>query len=234
MTTPKTSYLLLPAGLALGLLGAGCHVSHAEYVGTGTPGPSTIVVPEVEVNDFAFAPQHVGTVFPGDHLFIEGSITDAGWDPRDGFQLFAAVPMVVNVVLNAHVPGVDLDWCVWDPTVGDYTVCAETEFNPELGSFIVLPPGNEFHMVVSSFSGTSTYTLELTFSAYYGAEAAPSDRTLDEEEKLRPTPRAIDAAEYGENRTWMVPSPFEPLVSGSLFAFYEDRVEQTDFELIVD
>ena len=52
MTTPKTSYLLLPAGLALGLLGAGCHVSHAEYVGTGTPGPSTIVAPEVEVNDF--------------------------------------------------------------------------------------------------------------------------------------------------------------------------------------
>ena len=191
MTTPKITSCLL----ALSLASLGCHRGHTEVV-TVVPGPPA-TIPEIEVNDFDFAPQQIGTVVPGEQLFIEGSITDAGWDPRDGFQLFAAVPMVVNVNLSAHVPGVDLDWCVWDPTVGDYTVCAETEFNPEVGSFIVVPPGDEFHLVVSSFSGTSTYTMELTFSSYFGAEASAASNVATEN---RPTPRAKDARNYGEER----------------------------------
>ena len=236
MTTPKISFRPIATGLSicLSLLSAACHVSHSELVGGSAPPAAPVVVPEIEVNDFAFAPQFVGTVFPGDHLFIEGSSTDAGWDPRDGYQLFADVPMVVNVVLDAHVPGVDLDWCVWDPTVGDYTVCAETEFNPEIGSFIVVPPGNEFHVVVSSYSGTSTYTMELTFSTFFGAEAAPTDRAPDEEQGIRPTPRAADAMEYGEDRTWMKPSPMEPIFKGSLFDFSADKPELTDFEIYVE
>ena len=103
MTTPKITSCLL----ALSLASLGCHRGHTEVV-TVVPGPPA-TIPEIEVNDFAFAPQQIGTVVPGEQLFIEGSITDAGWDPRDGFQLFAAVPMVVNVNLSAHVPGVDLD-----------------------------------------------------------------------------------------------------------------------------
>lgn len=236
MTTSKTSFRLIAAGLSLSLClsSAGCHVSHSEVVGGSAPPFVPLVVPEIEVNDFAFAPQFIGTVFPGDQVFIEGSTTDAGWDPRDGFQLFADVPMIVNVVLDAHVPGVDLDWCVWDPTVGDYTVCAETEFNPETGSFMIVPPGNEFHMVVSSYSGTSTYTMELTFSAYFGAEAAPTERAADEEQEVRPTPRAVDAMEYGEDRTWMKPSPMVPIFTGSLFDFSTADPQQTDIEIYVD
>jgi hypothetical protein len=215
MTTSK----LTPFVLALSLASLACHGSHSGVV-TFVPGPPA-TIPEIEVNDFAFAPQPIGTVVPGDQLFIEGSITDQGWDPRDGFQLFAAVPMVVSVSLDAHVPGVDLDWCVWDPSVGDYTVCAETEFNPELGSFIVVPPGDEFHMVVSSFSGTSTYTMELTFSTYFGAEASAASNALEEQ---RPTPRAQDAMDYGEERN---DAP-GPIFRAELFGF--DSLEQVEAE----
>ena len=215
MTTPK----ITPCLLALSLASLGCHSSHTDVVAF-VPGPPA-TIPEIEVNDFAFAPQFIGTVGPGDQLFIEGSITDQGWDPRDGFQMYAAVPMVVNVSLDAHVPGVDLDWCVWDPTVGDYTVCAETEFNPELGSFIVVPPGDEFHMVVSSFSGTSTYTMELTFSAYFGAEASAASNVADEH---RPTPRAQDAMDYGEERN---DGP-DPVLRAELYPI--GPVNQAEFE----
>lgn len=215
MTTSKITSCLL----ALSLASLSCHRAHTKVV-TVVPGPPA-TIPEIEVNDFAFAPQFIGTVVPGDQLFIEGSITDAGWDPRDGYQLFAAVPMVVSVNLSAHVPGVDLDWCVWDPTVGDYTVCAETEFNPELGSFIVVPPGDEFHLVVSSFSGTSTYTMELTFSNYFGAQAGAASNASEEQ---RPTPRAEDAKDYGEERN----DNDGPIFRAELYGF--DDLEQAQIE----
>ena len=121
--------------IALGAFVAGCHVSHTKVVG---PPPATFfVIPEVEVNDFAWAPQSIGLVHAGETIVLEGAITDQGWDPRDGYRFVAQQSLVVDVALDAHVPGVDLDWCVWDPYIGDYTVCAETGIDPEIGSFLV-------------------------------------------------------------------------------------------------
>jgi hypothetical protein len=155
--------------IALGAFVAGCHVSHTKVVG---PPPATFfVIPEVEVNDFAWAPQSIGLVHAGETIVLEGAITDQGWDPRDGYRFVAQQSLVVDVALDAHVPGVDLDWCVWDPYIGDYTVCAETGIDPEIGSFLV-PAGAEFHLVVSSYSGTSTYSMDVHFSAYFGALAS--------------------------------------------------------------
>jgi len=192
-------------------LAAACTVSHTAVIATGPPAPA--VVPEIEVNDFAWAPQHIGWVSGGETLWIEGSITDQGWDPRDGYQFFAETPLVVNVGLDANVPGVDLDWCVWDPVYGGYTVCAETEFDPEVGSFLVVPPGNEFHIVVSSYAGTSTYTLAVSFSTYYGAEAALSNA----EPKLL-VPRKEVGAAYDDDHRWDVPAPDSPFFQGPIFS----------------
>jgi hypothetical protein len=225
MTTTKSNLPFTAISLTLCLLSASCHVSATKVLVPGSP--QTVVIPEVEVNDFAFAPQFIGTVIPGDQIFIEGSITDAGWDPRDGFQLFADVPMIVSVSLNAHNPGVDLDWCIWDPTVGNYTVCAETEFNPEMGSFIVVPPGNEFHVVVSSYSGTSTYTMELTFSAYFAAELSETDREAEVE---FPTPRAERAMEYGDPET--LPYEGAPSLSAHLIDFGQGDMKETSIEFL--
>jgi hypothetical protein len=128
---------------------------------------------------------------------------------------------VVDVVLDSHLPGVDLDWCVWDPGLGAYTVCAESDLDPELGSFLVVPPGNEFHLVVSSFSGSSSYTLELHFSTYYGADASDALLADAAEPAVLPVPRDSEALEYGRDRTWDVPAPDHPIFSGPLFEFPE-------------
>jgi hypothetical protein len=209
MNTPAYKSLLVATLL---LSASACHVSHSEFVGTGPsfpPPPS--VLPEVEVNDFAWAPNSVGWVSGGDTVIIEGAITDQGWDPRDGFQFFATEPLVVNVSLDGHVFGTDLDWCVWDPTVGDFTVCAETEFNPEIGSFIVVPPGNEFHIVVSSYLGTTTYSMTVSFSTYFGAEAASGPSGL-EATPLTVSPRTAGLTEYGTDHRGEVPAPDSPLI----------------------
>lgn len=206
----------LAASLLLGLTAA----CHSHFDGYGHPNPSTIVVGEVEVNDHAWDAQHIGWVQGGDTVIIEGGITDDGWDPRDGFQFFAETPLIVDVSLDAHLPGVDLDWCIWDPTVGAYTVCAESPLNPETGSFVVVPPGNEFHLVVSSFTGSSSYTIEVYFSTYYGLEADAAPVREDEAEASDlPTPRMQDPEEYASDRTWDVPTLDHPLFTGPLFEF---------------
>lgn len=194
--------------LALGTLLAGCHVSHHKAA-PSTPTP-LVIVPEVEVNDFAWQPQNLGGVHGGMQVQLEGSITDQGWDPRDGFRFVAQQPLVVNVELDAHVPGVDLDWCVWDAALGDYTVCAETGLDPEVGSFIV-PAGAEFHLVVSSFAGTSSYSMWVGFSTYFGATVADAPVQATAPERHDPKRR------YGERdkrddpfrmelRTWVLPA----------------------------
>jgi len=205
MNTPTYKSLIAAALLATT---SACHVSHTEFVGTGPVfPPPPFVLPEVEVNDFAWAPNSVGWVSGGETVIIEGSSTDQGWDPRDGFQFFANEPLVVDVSLDAHVFGADLDWCVWDPVVGDYTVCAETELNPEMGSFIVVPPGNEFHIVVSSYSGTTTYSMTVTFSTYFGVEASGEQGESGATGIESMTPRVAANAHYGDDHRSEVLTP---------------------------
>ena len=165
--------MTIPRHIALAAAALPLAACHAHFDGYGYP-HQTYHVGEVEVNDHAWQAQSVGWIEGGDTVIIEGHISDDGFDPRDGYKLFAEHPILVEVVLDAHLPGVDLDWCIWDPVVGAYTVCAESTFDPETGSFVVIPPGNEFHFVVSSFLGTSTYTAELLISTYYPLEAEPT------------------------------------------------------------
>ena len=205
---------------------------HTHFDGYGGPGAQVINVGEIEENDYAWSAQHIGWVSGGDLVIVEGYISDDGFDPRDGYALFAEHPILVEVVLDAHHGGVDLDWCVWDPYVGAYTVCSESDFNPETGPFIVVPPGEEFHLVVSSFLGDSPYTLELFVHDYYPLEAPASDapaldaegladaataEELEEDEVL--APRGDAAGAYGTDLRWDAPAPDDPIFAGPLFTY---------------
>ena len=189
MCTRKGTSLTLVALLPLA---AACHGHKVTHV---APPPSLpVVVPEVEVNDFEWTPQNLGYVHGGEQALIEGAITDQGWDPRDGFRFIAQEPLVVDIELDAHVPGVDLDWCIWDPFLGAYVECAETEFNPEIGGFLV-PAGTEFHVVVSSYFGTSTYSMWIGFSTWFGATL---DATQEVERLPLETLRSDPERGYGQ------------------------------------
>lgn len=197
----------LTALLLFAAAGASCHVSHHDHE-VIVLDPPLEVVPEVEVNDFEWSPQALGGVHGGMQLQVEGAITDQGWDPRDGFRLVAQEDILVEVALDAHVPGVDLDWCVWDPYINAYTVCAETPNDPETGSFLI-PAGAEFHMVVSSYMGTSTYSLWLGISKAHLAETADAP-----EGQAGPARHDVERA-YGAAKpapilvqatTWLVPT----------------------------
>lgn len=149
---------------------AGCHVHHDE--GCYDCGPT--VYYEQEPNDSATSPDVIGGVAPGDHLLIEGHVTQFGPDLFDGFAFHAQAPCDVEVLLWIDDPHVDLDLCVYDPQLGQYVVCYETSNNPEGGGFTLGEGGKPFHLVVSSFSGASAYTLEVVVRhPTYAGSAAP-------------------------------------------------------------
>lgn len=195
MNTPTHKSLLLGALL---LLTASCSASKNTSVSIGPFQPQ--VLSEIEVNDFAWSANNVGWVSPGDTIQIQGSISDQGYDPRDGFKFFATKPLVVNVSLSGLAPGSDLDWCVWDPALGIFTACAETEFNPETGSFLVLSPGKEFQLVVSSYFGTTNYSMTVSFSTFFGATA---DGAAPDPESF--VPRNDPKLLFGRDDRWQTP-----------------------------
>lgn len=151
-------FLLLPFATAC----AGHH--HHE------PPPGPPVYGEQEPNDWADHPDHIATLDARSHLFVEGHIHEVGPDVYDGFHFLAAEPCTIQFALDARAPA-DLDLAVYDPFVGDFVLFFETPYDPEIGSFLVLEAGTEFHLVVRSFQGSSDYTLEVLGSPL---EAGPS------------------------------------------------------------
>jgi hypothetical protein len=134
---------------------------------------------EVEPNDLPSQANWLGTLYPGDRIAIRGRISELGPDLLDGFALRSGTAIGVQFALWADVPGADLDLCLYDPDLGAYVACWETSAHPEAGGFSILGPGKDVHLVVSSFLGDSTYTLELwIYETCCGDGAAPEGGVL--------------------------------------------------------
>jgi hypothetical protein len=175
--TYRMGYAVL---LATALVAAACH-SHSHHH------KHPPVYLESEINDDELCADYFGMVQPGTHLFVEGHITDIpfdpfdpnnGHDPFDGFAFTADRPIHVEFALWADDPYADLDICVWDPQIGAEVACYMTADHPEVGAIDVLAGGLEFHLVVESYSGISSYSLEVSVYTLYADSAAPAGRTI--------------------------------------------------------
>jgi hypothetical protein len=153
MQSLESLALALPLLVLAAACDGGGHGHHAP-----PPDPNLY---EVEPNDTAATANGVGPIRPGNYFPIRGHVTDFGPDLFDGFAFVSDVPLEVEVVLTADRPAADLDFCVYDPFQGEFIGCFETPWNPEVGYVTVFEPGVEFHLVVSSFRGSSGYTLEV-------------------------------------------------------------------------
>jgi hypothetical protein len=166
---------------------------------------------ESEPNDYAFNADHFGVVYPGDFLSIGGRITDSGSDPFDGFAFTAGAPMTVTFELWIDAPAADLDVSIWDPQLGGFIATFESPFDPETGAFDVLGGGLDFHIVIDSFVGTSSYTLDVDCRPLYSAATAggstPPTASLGAASRgaaldgSRVSGRAAELAEYAGPRT---------------------------------
>jgi len=149
--------------------------------------PIDPTIHEIEPNGTAFTANGIGPIRPGDYFPIRGHVTDFGPDFFDGFAFVSDVPLEVEFVLTADHPVADLDLCVFDPFLGEFVACFETPWNPEVGFVTVFEPGVEFHLVVSSFRGSSGYSLEVLGHPL----CCPIEAT--ENERLRPSEQAVES-----------------------------------------
>ena len=138
---------------------------------------------EVEPNNSVLQPNDLGFIGPGDHVRIRGHVSDFGPDLFDGFLFTTAVPCDVEVVLSIDNPFADLDLCVYDPLFGGYTFCFETPYNPETGLFSVFNSFEDFHLVVESYVGDSSYTLDV-----YGHPLSFPLQAGDESRRMQASP----------------------------------------------
>ena len=154
------------APLALSLSLAGCVEHHDPCSTCDVP-----VVYETEINDTAPQADWIGVLYPGESLSIRGHVTQYGPDLFDGFAFVTGAPMTIDLALYEDAYGADLDVCVWDPVYDDFVACFETATHPETGQVVILEAGKEFHLVVRSFHGASSYWLDVVGgAAVYGAE----------------------------------------------------------------
>lgn len=140
---------------AFGFLLQGCTM-------TVSSGPDTEpVIGEVEPNDGACCAQFVAVLAPYTSVELAGYVTADGPDQFDGFAFVADQPCEVQIALVAEDPFADLDVCVFDPQLGDFTYCLQTVLNPEVGSFPIFFAQQEFHLVVTSAFSASAYRLQV-------------------------------------------------------------------------
>jgi len=162
----RIATLALPLTLALGC--DHCNDCHDS-------GPATLF--ESEPNDLPQDADFAGTLFVGQHFFIEGFITDRGSDPFDGFAFTAGEPLHVDFQLFIDNALADLDVCLYDPLLDQTLACFATDQNPEQGGVDVTAGGLDFHLVVESFTGESSYGLEIVVLPAVALTAAPSSAT---------------------------------------------------------
>lgn len=144
-----------PAPLALFALAAACSHHHHDGI---EPVPA---FREAERNDAPFEANYLGLLHPGERFFIDGFVRDDGFDPFDGFAFTAAQPIHVDFLLHHGSPSADLDICLYDPLLDETLACWATTERPERGGVDVFAGGLDFHLVVESFAGDSSYSLEL-------------------------------------------------------------------------
>ena len=148
------------ATLSLGLLVGACSGGHGSY---GSAPPGTVFLHENEPNDQASEANFFGSLAPGDHLLVEGELAGFFPDIYDGFAFTASQPIRVEFYLY-HSGFDDFDVCVYDPELFGFVGCYETGANPETGFVDILATGQEFHLVVTPYTGGGSYELELFVS----------------------------------------------------------------------
>lgn len=170
----------------------------------GGGGDSIPVFTETEPNDDPLTADHFGVLHPGDHFFIDGFVRYDTIDPFDGFAFTAGQPLHVDFQLFIGNSFADLDVCLYDPQLDETLACWATTDDPEQGGVDVFAGGLDFHLVVESFTGDASYSLEIavlpllatTAEAGPGAAAdasaepiravgARAERTLDAERGYR-------------------------------------------------
>ena len=210
MALQRTAVTVL--ALALGLASCG----YRKTGGGGAPGGVPTYY-EQEPNNFPVNANWVGSVAVGDYFVIRGHVSELGGDWFDGFSFYALESVDVEFVLTIDDPFADLDVCWYDPVAGGHVTCWETGFNPELG---VLPlyPGEDFHLVVTPFFGSSSYTLEVFGRpvGYGPASSAPPAPTATQAPGKGP--RQVPLEDY-YSRPAPEPEPEEepvPLARGRL------------------
>ena len=177
ITPPTGSARMLTLALGLGLVTAACHKGrHHPHHGGGASSGGVYSFVEVEPNNAALESNYLGSLAVGETLVIRGYIDDSGFDPFDGFAITTAGPLDVEFFLTADDPFADLDICYYDPYSGIEKACWETSFNPEAG-LIAMNGGLDFHLVVGSYFGGSSYTLEVIGRpvGYYAPAAAAGE-----------------------------------------------------------
>ena len=159
---------------ALALL-ASCHRHHSA---SATISFNTQQFQEVEPNDSALSPDAIGGIRVGEAFLIDGFVQQNGspWgnDYFDGFAFVVEEPALIEFTLHAH-SSADLDFSIYDPFNDAYIARFEGILNPEYGSVEFPYVGEEFHVVVNSFSGDSAYTLEVVahpLGSYSGSALA--------------------------------------------------------------
>lgn len=133
------------------------------------PEPEPTIV-EAEPNDDEYSANDLGVLFPGDRVLISGEVSPC-CDLFDGFAFVSSEPLFVEVFLDSH-DNADLDICVYDPLIADFSLCFENEGTLEQGAFEIIFADAEFHVVVTPFDFASRYTLEIVASPL--VEALPT------------------------------------------------------------
>ena len=136
--------------------------------GGGGGGGTLAFVWEREPNNVPAQADAIGFVDSNDFYRIRGRVDD--FDTLDGFAFAADFPVDVEAALFIDDPFADLVVYVYDPVTDTFPFVFDDLTNPVLGSFRINLP-SDFHLVVASLFGSSTYTLEV--SGYpYGSYAA--------------------------------------------------------------
>ncbi|MFT5462904.1 MAG: subtilisin family serine protease [Planctomycetota bacterium] len=182
-------FLKVCSALTLGLFGIGCSGGGGGGSATGLSGLLSLpagsggVIVEAEPNDSVDQSHDLGTISAGQTIEVLGSITDDGSDPFDGFSLLTEGRLEFSVSLDFDA-GVDLDMMVYDPVPMQFVEVFDSGgAAPEVGSFVAR---GSFDLVMSSFSGASSYRLTITASV-------PSNPILEDE----PNDSAGDAQYLG-------------------------------------
>jgi len=164
---------ILRSALFLPLLAA----SLSSCVRHSGPGHDLVVASaptffESEPNDDDFNANDLGILYPGDFFYIDGSITDSGFDPFDGFLFTSGEPIHVDFRLFIDDQLADFDVCLYDPVFDEILAHYATSDNPELGGVDLLDGNVDFHLVVNSFIGSGTYSLEIDVQPLYLREGS--------------------------------------------------------------
>lgn len=207
----------------LSLLAAGCtgHSNRELVADPVVPAPTFY---EAEPNDESFEANDMGILIPGDYFFIEGSVSDTGFDPFDGFLFTSGAPVHVDFRLFIDNRLADFDVSLYDPVYDEFLAFYETSDNPELGGVDVLSSFEDFHLVISSFIGSGTYALEIDVQPLYYREAEAAS-AAGSNAMLRP--RLGNAAAQAEAELGILPSRSLEALAG-----YRSKAQQ-DQELEV-